>query len=165
MEYPKMRRKDRELSEENAWEILKKAEYGVLSMRSAATGVYGVPLSYAVDGKALYVHCAGKGHKIDALQNDAQVCFTAVASSQPVFDKDFTTYFESAIAFGQASFVEDAQEKTEALRLICQKYLPDFMEHFNKAIENSFKVTTVIKVDISHVTAKAKAPTGQPGAE
>ena len=60
-----IRRQDRTLKQERAFEILKDGEYGILSMRTEdGEGAYGIPISYVWDrGNSIYIHCAPVGRK------------------------------------------------------------------------------------------------------
>ena len=49
----KMRRKDRETTEERAYEILKNGEYGILSTIGEDGYPYGVPVNFAVEGNKI----------------------------------------------------------------------------------------------------------------
>ena len=58
-----MRRKDRMIGEDEAYELLKNCEYAVMSTVNAEDGApYGVPVSHAVSGRFVYAHCKGKMH-------------------------------------------------------------------------------------------------------
>ena len=56
--YREMRRKDRQVTQEEALKILKKAEYGILATSDEQNLPYGVPLSYAYEDHCIYFHCA-----------------------------------------------------------------------------------------------------------
>ena len=62
---------------------------------------------------------------------------------------NFTEYFHSAVAIGRAETVEDDAEKTEALRLLCERFLPKHMDHFNEAIERSLRRTTIVRITLT----------------
>ena len=51
-----MRRKDRQLLQEDAMAILMKGEYGILSTSGEDGSPYGVPVSYAVGNGKIYIH-------------------------------------------------------------------------------------------------------------
>lgn len=154
--YRPMRRGDRELDEARARELLDHAEYGVLATAGPDGAPYGVPLSFAVDHDEIYFHCAMKGQKIDNLLHNPLVTFTVVGAVNAKYERDYTTEFESTIVHGTARRVEEAQEKIHALRLICEKYLPEHMDKFGQAIDKSLAVTDVWKVCIRHITGKAR---------
>ena len=50
------------------------------------------------------------------------------------------------MAVGKAEMVTDKEEKIEALRVICQRFLPNHMEAFKNAIERSIEHTAVVKI-------------------
>jgi nitroimidazol reductase NimA-like FMN-containing flavoprotein (pyridoxamine 5'-phosphate oxidase superfamily) len=72
-----------------------------------------------------------------------------------VLPEKFTTSYESAVAFGRASEVQES-EKHEAMLSLLKKYSPDFMEEGQKTIAKFIDKTTVIKIDINHITGKAR---------
>lgn len=156
MSFKEMRRSDRALAESEARALLEKGIYGILSTVGEDGLPVGTPLSYIVDGDDICFHCAQKGQKVDNLRHQPRVCFTVVGEAQAAYLGNFTTYFESAVAHGTASPVEGDAEKTRILRLICEKYLPEHMEHFAGAMEKSLKVTGIWKIHIDHLTGKAR---------
>ena len=62
---------------------------------------------------------------------------------------NFTEYFHSAVVFGKAEIVEDDTEKVLALRLLCERFLPKYMEHFDEAIARSLSMTTVVRITLT----------------
>lgn len=150
-----MRRKDREVTHDKAMDILERAEYGVLSINGGAGDYpYGVVLSHVIiDGK-IYFHCANKGQKLDMIENNNLVSYSAVARSE-VLPSEFATDYESAVVFGKASLV-DGEEKTRALVGLINKYSSDFLEKGMEYINKDKDRTVVIKIDIDHITGKIR---------
>ena len=72
-----MRRKDREVSAEQAWEIVERCSYGVLAMTKSDGTPYAVPVNFAREGNCLYIHCAQAGEKTDCL-NHQRRCVSPV---------------------------------------------------------------------------------------
>ena len=70
-----MRKKNREISEDEALELLTRAEYGVLSTVDENGQPYGVPLNFCVVDGCIYFHCAVEGHKIDNIEQNSAVSF------------------------------------------------------------------------------------------
>jgi nitroimidazol reductase NimA-like FMN-containing flavoprotein (pyridoxamine 5'-phosphate oxidase superfamily) len=149
-----IRRKDRELSVESAARLLAEGEYGVLATAGMDGQAYGVPLNYVFKNSCLYFHCALEGHKLDNIRANNKVSFCVVGRAR-VLPEKFTTSYESAIAFGTASEVQGS-EKVEAMLSLLEKYSPDFIEEGKKTIDKYIKMTTVIKIDINHITGKAR---------
>ena len=53
------------------------------------------------------------------------------------------------MAVGRAVLVEDNEEKTEALRLLCRRFLPDYMDHFDEAVARSLDRTTIVRITLT----------------
>lgn len=138
-----------------AWalEVFDKAPYVTVSMTRHDGTPYGLPLSLVrKDERTFYFHCADEGEKIDCLKANPVVSLSAVSRCMPKFEEEkenFTEYFHSAIAIGKAERVTDNEEKTEALRLLCERFLPKYMNHFDNAIARSLDRTTIIKITLT----------------
>lgn len=153
-----MRRNDRAQDRDFALSLIDRCTHGVLAVSTGESVPYCLPLSLVRVGDDLYFHCAREGRKIDLLRRFPQVCVTFVGDDRPAFVPPamYTTYFQSVIVTGTASEVTGTQEKTAALRALCQKITPDHMEGFETAIEKSLAVTAVWKVRMEEISGKAK---------
>ena len=138
------------MDEDWALEVFDKAPYVTVSMIRPDGIPYGLPLSGVRKGnRTFYFHCAAEGEKIDCIRNNPVVSLSAVSRCTPRYEEEkqnFTEYYHSAIALGHAETVTDDNEKIEALRLICERFLPKFMDHFEAAIARSLSRTTVIRI-------------------
>jgi hypothetical protein len=150
-----MRRKDRQMPEEFAWQVVDKCEYAFLAMTAEDGAPYGLPVTIVRKGGAVYFHSAMEGRKIDCLRKSPRVCLTCVGDTQVQQDR-FTTLYESAVAFGTAAEVTEDGEKIEALRLLCQRHTPGNMGNFDQAIAASLPRTAIWKITIEKITGKAK---------
>lgn len=160
----KMRRQDRVLDDKTASEILTKGGYGVLSMVERIEteedvkmcGGYGIPLNYAWDGEQyIYIHSALHGYKLECLDVEPNVSFCVIGSSK-VIPSEFTTNFQSVIVRGVVTRNLATEERVKALNLILDKYSPQFKEEGLKCIEDYFKVTEVLRIEISSISGKSK---------
>jgi nitroimidazol reductase NimA-like FMN-containing flavoprotein (pyridoxamine 5'-phosphate oxidase superfamily) len=149
-----VRRKDRELSADLATQLLAKGEYGVLSTVGVDGQAYGVPLNYVYKNDCLYFHCALDGHKLENIKANNKVSFCVVGRTKVLPDQ-FSTQYESAIVFGRASEAH-GKVRQEALLSIVEKYAPEFMEEGRKTIAKYNDKTRVIKVDLHHLSGKAR---------
>lgn len=154
-----VRRQNRVLDNENRiQELLEISEYGFVSFGMADNGyAYGLPLSYIYDreSNSLYFHCAPEGQKLDVIKRNDKVSFCVVGVTKPIANQ-FTTYYESVIAFGQITATLSDEEKRKCLRLLVKKYSAGFEELGDVYIEKSWARTSVFKIVIDHITAKAK---------
>lgn len=153
-----MRRNDREQDRDFALSLIDHCTHGVMALSTGTPLPYCLPLSFVRIGEALYFHCAQEGRKIDLLRRFPQVCITFVGEDRPVFVPPamYTAYFQSALVTGTASEVTRPDEKTEALRALCQKVTPEHMDGFETALQTSLAATAVWKIHIEEITAKAK---------
>ena len=148
-----MRKSGRLKDAEWAMDVFDRAPYVTVSMTRPDGTPYGLPLSLVRKGKdTFYFHCAGEGEKLDCLRSNPMVSLSAVSKCTPKFEEEknnFTEHYHSAIAIGRAEIVEDDTEKTEALRLLCQRFLPKYMDHFEEAISRSLPITTVVRITLT----------------
>ena len=172
-----MRRKDRQMDKEFAFEVIDKASFGVVSMVDENNEPRGLPLSIVRDENALYFHSAKDGRKVKILEKNPSVSvafvgyvnvpklYTNEELEKIVMDESkagllitsvFTTEFESAIVKGKVVLVEDEEERIKVLELVCKKYTPDKMNYFNMAIKSGIKSTNVYKIEIEEITSKRK---------
>ena len=148
-----MRKSQRRQPTEWALEVFDKAPYVTLSMVRPDSSPYGLPVSLVRSGDdTFYFHCAAEGEKLDCLKANPIVSLSAVSRCTPKFEEEknnFTEYYNSAIALGIAEIVDDDDEKIKALRLLCQRFLPKYMDHFDEAIARSLSITTVVRITLT----------------
>lgn len=150
----KIRRTDREISENEAKAILEKGEFGVLSTVSLDGQPYGVPLNYSYTGNVIYFHCAIEGHKLENLRNNSRVSFCVVGKTE-VLPEKFATRYESAIVFGEAFELTD-DEKHKGLLEMVNKYSPEFIKEGLQYIENAVHKARVYKIVIESISGKSR---------
>ncbi len=152
-----VRRQDRLLDEEQAAALLRRAEWGVLSMCDAGGTPYGIPVNYVWDGdSALYIHCAPEGRKLRCLDQEPKVSFCIVGNVNLLPSK-FTTEYESIVLTGVAVRHLDEQERRHALELLLDKLSPDDKQVGMKYAEGSFHRVEIIRIDITSWSGKRKA--------
>lgn len=152
--FKSMRKSAREIFDADIIDILNKGEYGVLATTGENGYAYAVPLSYVYFNKHIYFHCAVEGNKLDNINYNDKVSFCVVGKTK-VLPGEFSTEYESIIAFGTASFIY-GDEKKEALLAIANKYSPDFKEEGIQYIDRAISKTCVVKIGIDKVTGKAR---------
>jgi nitroimidazol reductase NimA-like FMN-containing flavoprotein (pyridoxamine 5'-phosphate oxidase superfamily) len=151
----KMRRIDRKMTDEEALVLLEKGEYGILCTADTEGQPFGTPLSYVFTGRDIYFHAATAGAKLDNIKENPKVCFTVVGATE-LLPGDFSTNYESVMAFGKASLAE-GEEKTYALSEIVKKYSPDFILEGDAYILKNLNNCVVVKIEISEFSGKHRA--------
>lgn len=151
--FKEVRRQDRVADKAEAEEVLLKGDYGVLSMNDDYA--YGIPMSYVYTDGAIYFHCAPEGKKLELMRCNNKVSFCVVGEATTLVEQ-FSVRYKSAVVFGRAVEVADNDEKLKALVALIEKYTPSNMENGKKYAHNAFAKTAVFRLDIDHMTAKAR---------
>ena len=102
-----MRRKDRELMPEEAWEIVDRCADGVVSMVDDAGAPYAVPVNLVREDNRVYFHSAMAGKKADCMRKHPNVCVACVESGAEIDQPGLTTRYASAILTGTAAEVTE----------------------------------------------------------
>jgi uncharacterized protein len=121
-----MRRKEKQIAErEEIDAIIHAANVCRLAM-SMNDRPYLVPLSFGYDGRALYLHTAVEGKKIDHFLANNRVCFEFEGNVRVKTDETlackWSVTFESVIGEGQIDELTDPQDKMFGLNQIMQHY-------------------------------------------
>ena len=152
--FKEMRRQDRKIDSTEAIRILEAGQYGILSTTGSNGYAYGVPISYTYNNDGIYFHCAVEGQKLENIKYNNKVSFCVVGNTTPL-PKSFSVNYESVVAFGRAVEVFEG-EKQAALETIVAKYSAAFTEEGLKYIKNSSGDTRIFKIEIEHMTGKAR---------
>lgn len=149
-----MRRGDKEIKDpEEIVSILEASPVCRLGF-CAGNVPYVVPLSFGYSEGSLYFHSAKEGRKIDMIRKNPLVCFEVdvgvevVASDQPC---DWGMKYASVIGFGEASLLDDPEEKKRGLDVILGHYASRSSHPYSVSI---LKHTEVIRVRIQEMTGK-----------
>ncbi len=111
--------------------FLSNARTGVLGMTSGILP-YAVPVNYLWHNGSVYLHGMGSGKKEKILSQNPPVCFTIFEEYGTVTDPvpcHADTAYMSVMLFGKAEKVTDAEEATEALQKLIDKYMPEYYSH------------------------------------
>jgi uncharacterized protein len=149
-----IRRSDRALTEDQAREILARAEYGVLATVGADGWPYAVAVNHVLSGDVLYIHCALEGHKLENIAHEERVSFCAVADAK-VSPAKLSTLYESAVVFGRAALVTDPAEARLALELLAVRFCGALTSEAEEAIATSGSRTSVVRIRLERVSGKA----------
>lgn len=150
-----LRRQDRMLPREDAKQLLREGEYGILSTIGADGYPYGVPVSYTYDeeeNRLIFHGVKGVGHRYENVCRASEACFTVVGRTEVLPDK-FSTKYESVIVFGRVGFAEDP---IPALKKLIEKYSQGFLEKGYRYAEGSWEKTAVYELRIESLTGKAR---------
>jgi uncharacterized protein len=114
---------------------------------------YIVPMSFGYQDKALYLHAAAQGRKIEVIKKNDKVCFEFETDIELVKAKSackWSMKYWSVMGTGRAKIIDDSKAKTRGLSIITAHYANiqyDFpQEYVDKVL--------VIKIDIEKLSGK-----------
>ena len=143
---------------DEAREVLRNADYGVLSTTCDDGLPYGVPMNYVLSGLSIYFHCAPEGLKLDNILRDGRACFTVVLRERNLGNR-LSTAYESAMAFGVVRPVQDEDERQVAFRLLADKYAPDMpAATLNDYLKKHGPHAVVLRMEVEYITGKNGYP-------
>ena len=154
--FREMRKKQRQLPQEEAAAILREGSSGVLALAGDEGWPYAVPLSYACDreGERIWFHCARSGHKLDAVRRCEKASFCVIVQDQ-IVPEEYTTHFRSVIAFGRVRELTDEAERRTAALALARKYHPgDSEEHRQSYLDRSWASLCLLELRVEHLTGK-----------
>lgn len=149
--FRKMRRSAQQIPDEEAIDILKTHETGILAVSGDDDYPYSVPVNYLYKDGKIYFHGARTGHKYESLvaHNKVSMC---VISEDKVVGRELTTAFRSVIIFGKVRFLE-GEELADALWDVGRHYCDDD-KIIQAEINAVSKVTSCAEITIEHMTGK-----------
>lgn len=150
-----MRRKDKEIVDGATMrKILKSTQYVTIAM-CKDDQPYLVSLShgYHEERNCIYFHCAEEGKKIDYLKVNSGVW------GQAVIDRGYSQgecnhLYASVMFFGKVTFLEDRDEKWNALALMTRHLDGDPERLIAARKPESLENTIIGRIDIEHMTGK-----------
>jgi nitroimidazol reductase NimA-like FMN-containing flavoprotein (pyridoxamine 5'-phosphate oxidase superfamily) len=107
--------------------IINKCEVGYLGMMDETGKPYVIPLNFGFANDTIYLHSSKKGKKIDLLKNNPMVCIAFSTDHLLRYqDEDiacsWSMKYRSVLVFGKVEFIDDFDERTEAMNTIMKKY-------------------------------------------
>ncbi len=152
--FREMHKKHLSLPQDIIEEILMRNTSGVLALHGDDGYPYALPMTYVYKNGKLHFHGLSKGHKIDAIHNNAKVSFCVVDKDEVQAD-EFNTHFRSVIAFGRMHEVSDPSEIMEEMKPVIGKYNPNADKDFSIAyIKEHMPAVSTFIFEIEHITGK-----------
>ena len=150
--FREMLKKKQSLPTEEIQAVLGRCSNGVLACLGDGDYPYAVPLNYVYADEKIYFHCAKVGHKLDAITKEPRVSF-AVIDEDTIVSQEYTSYFRSVIAFGQARIVQ-GEERLAAFRALVEKYSGDQPEEAKHKEITECSQALIVAIDVEHLTGK-----------
>lgn len=108
-------------------EIIAKCEVCYVSMIDIEGMPYVVPLNFGYENGVLYLHGAKEGKKIAALKHNPKVCVAFSTDHLLRYQHEqvacsWSMKYRSVLLYGEVEFINDEQERIDALNVMMRKY-------------------------------------------
>jgi nitroimidazol reductase NimA-like FMN-containing flavoprotein (pyridoxamine 5'-phosphate oxidase superfamily) len=122
-----------------------------------------IPTSYGRKDDSLYIHGSAASRMLRQLKEGVAVCITVTLLDGLVFARSIFNHsmnYRSVVILGNATLVEDPQEKIAALHALSEHILPGRWADSRQPNERELKATSILRVPIEEFSAKVR--TGPP---
>ena len=127
---------------------------------STADQPFVIPTLYARVGDAIYFHGSAASRMLRGASTGIPVCITVTLTDGFVLARSVFNHsmnYRSVVALGKANLVEALGEKLEALRAFTEKILPGRWEEARQPNEKELKATSILKLELTEVSAKIRS--------
>jgi nitroimidazol reductase NimA-like FMN-containing flavoprotein (pyridoxamine 5'-phosphate oxidase superfamily) len=118
-----------------------------------------IPTLYVRIGETIYVHGSPASRMLQALDQGAKVCITVTLVDGLVLARSafhHSMNYRSVVAFGQATVVDDADEKVRILRGLTDHLIPGRWPEIRHPSPQELKRTLVLAIPIEEASAKVR---------
>ena len=118
-----------------------------------------IPTMYARVGDALYFHGSAASRMLRGVSTGLNVCITVTLADGLVLARSVFNHsmnYRSAVALGNATIVDEAKEKLDALRAFTEKILPGRWSDARQPNEKELKATSILRLPLTEISAKVR---------
>nr|WP_319400546.1 pyridoxamine 5'-phosphate oxidase family protein [uncultured Carboxylicivirga sp.] len=135
--------------------IIRKCDICFVGVVDPENKPYVLPMNYGYKDQVIYLHSAPEGRIIDILNNNNNICVTFSTDNELVFQHpevacSYRMKSKSVVAMGKVEFVEDMDEKREALNILMKTYSEKEFKYSDPAVKN----VKIWKVAMDEVSCK-----------
>jgi nitroimidazol reductase NimA-like FMN-containing flavoprotein (pyridoxamine 5'-phosphate oxidase superfamily) len=120
---------------------------------------YVIPTMYARVDDAIYFHGSAASRMLRGVASGLDVCVTVTLADGLVLARSVFNHsmnYRSVVALGNATSVDNPEEKVEALRAFTEKLLPGRWNEARQANERELKATNILRLPLREVSAKVR---------
>ncbi|MDZ7743498.1 MAG: pyridoxamine 5'-phosphate oxidase family protein [Bacteroidota bacterium] len=108
-------------------EIIRKCDFCNLAMVDEEGKPYVLPMNFGYHEEVIYLHSARQGRKIDILKKNPEVCISFSTDHKLNWVNEevacsWSMKYKSVLAYGKVEFIDDMNDKREALDHIMANY-------------------------------------------
>jgi len=118
-----------------------------------------IPTSYGRKDASLYIHGSSASRMLRQMKDGVPVCVTVTLLDGLVLARSIFNHsmnYRSVVILGQATLVDNPEEKLEALRLLSEHIIPGRWADARQPNERELKATSVLRLPIEEFSAKVR---------
>lgn len=136
--------------------IVAKCEVCYVAMVDEENKPYVIPMNFGYKDNCIYLHSSKTGKKIDILEKNNNVCVSFSTDHLLRWQSEnmacsYSMKYRSVLAFGKVEFVENSNQKIEALNIIMSQYTKKEFSYSDPAVED----VKVFKVFVEKLEGRA----------
>lgn len=144
------------LLKEEIERIISKCEVCNLAMVDPENKPYVIPMNFGYKDNCIYLHSSQTGKKIDILENNSNVCVAFSTDHVLRWQSEnmacsYSMKYRSVLAYGKVIFVEDVNQKIEALNIFMAQYTNREFTYSEPAVKD----VKVFKVIVEKLEGRA----------
>ena len=138
--------------------VLKQCSICFVGMADTDGTPYVIPMNFGYKDGSLYLHSAQEGRSISILNRNPRVCISFCPTTELAYQNvevacSYRMRAKSVICRGRVNFIEDPEEKREALNILMRHYSSREFVYSDPAVKN----VKIWEIPIDSVTAKEYA--------
>lgn len=135
--------------------VFSRCEICYIGMVDEDGSPYVIPMNFGYRDGVVYLHSGPTGRCIDILQKNNRVCICFSTDHELVFQHpkvacSYRMKAKSIVCYGEVGFIDDPEEKRQALDLIMHHYSGRDFQYSEPALKN----VRIWEVPIGKITAK-----------
>lgn len=118
-----------------------------------------IPTMFARVNDFLYFHGSAASRTLRGLASGLPVCITVTLTDGLVLARSVFNHsmnYRSVVALGQATLIDDPDEKLVALHAFTEKLIPGRWNDARQPNEKELKATSILKLPLTEVSAKVR---------
>ena len=119
-----------------------------------------IPMLYARVGDRIYIHGSTKSRAVRVLAEGAPACLTVTLVHGLVLARsafEHSANYDSVLAFGAFTPVEDEDERLRAFEAFTEKLLPGRWDEVRQPNAQELKATEILGLEIAEASVKARS--------
>lgn len=136
--------------------IIRQCEVCNLAMIDPDNAPYVIPMNFGYANDTVYLHSSRTGKKVDILKKNNRVSLSFSTDHELRWQSEkvacsYSMRYRSVLASGRVEFIEDMQEKVDALNVIMKNYTDRSFKYNDPAVRD----VLVFKVVIDKLEGRA----------